>query len=136
MKVFISHSSKDQDLAARVVSSLEKSGLDVWYDKREILPGDNWADKIAQGLKESDAMAVLLTPSALESDSVNWDIDFALTQKPFKRRLIPVIVGDPENFPRHRIPGILHHLRTVTASSHGTSDEELNRIADLLKEAA
>ncbi len=77
MKVFISHSSKDQDLAARVVSSLEKSGLDVWYDKREILPGDNWADKIAQGLRESDAMVVLLTPSALESDSVNWDIDFA-----------------------------------------------------------
>jgi hypothetical protein len=41
MKVFISYAHKDEALAAKVVTSLEKAGLDAWYDKREIMPGDN-----------------------------------------------------------------------------------------------
>src|ERR1700694_1857361 len=104
MKVFISHSSGDEALANKLVSYLEAEGLDAWYDKREIMPGDNWADKIAQGLRESDAMVVLLTANALNSESVRRDIDYALSQKPFKRRLIPVLVGDSDDFPSHRIP--------------------------------
>jgi hypothetical protein len=55
MKVFISHSHKDEALATKVVTYLEAAGLDAWYDKREIMPGDNWAEKIAKGLRESDA---------------------------------------------------------------------------------
>lgn len=136
MKVFISHSSKDEALAAKVVSYLEHAGLDVWYDKREIMPGDNWGDKIAQGLRESDAMVVLLTANALDSDSVNWDIDYALSQKPFKRRLITVVVGDSKDFPSHRIPWVLNHLQIIKVAENGNNDEELRQIAEVLKDAA
>ena len=136
MKVFISHSSKDEALATKVVSYLEEEGLDVWYDKREILPGDNWADKIAQGLRESDAMVVLMTPSALDSDFAWRDIEYALSQKPFKRRLIPVLVGDSEDFPRDRIPWIFDHLQTIQLGENGEDEEQLKQIARVLKEAA
>ncbi|MDX6500157.1 MAG: hypothetical protein QOG23_3417 [Blastocatellia bacterium] len=136
MKVFISYAHNDERLAAKVVSYLEKAGLDAWYDKREIMPGDNWADKIAQGLKESDAMVVLLTANALDSESVRRDIDYALSQKPFKRRLIPVIVGDSENFPSHRIPWIFNHLQTIKLVDNGKDEEQLEQIAQVLKDAA
>jgi len=118
------------------VDSLEQAGLDVWYRKREIFPSDNWADKIAQGLRESDAMVVLLTPSALDSESVRWDIDYALGQKAFKRRLIPVFVGDSEDFPSERVPWILNHLQTIKLSENGQNKEQLKQIAELLKAAA
>ncbi len=136
MKVFISYAHKDELLAAKVVTYLEKSGLDAWYDKREIMPGDNWADKIAQGLRESDAMVVLLTANALDSESVRRDIDYALSQKPFKRRLIPVIVGDSENFTSHRIPWIFNHLQTIKLADNGKDEEQLEQIAQVLKDAA
>ena len=136
MKVFISYAHNDEALAARIVASLEKAGLDAWYDKREIMPGDNWADKIAQGLRESDAMVVLLTAHALDSESVRRDIDFALSQKPFKRRLIPVLVGDSKGFPSHRIPWILNHLQTIKLPDNGKNEEQLNQIAQILKDAA
>jgi hypothetical protein len=136
MKVFISYAHRDEPLAARIVASLEKAGLDAWYDKREIMPGDNWADKVAQGLRESDAMVVLLTANALESESVRRDIDFALGQKPFKRRLIPVMVGDSGTFPTNRIPWILSHLHTINLADNGKNEEELNKIAQVLKDAA
>jgi TIR domain len=136
MKVFISYAHNDEALAARIVASLEKAGLDAWYDKREIMPGDNWADKIAQGLRESDAMVVLLTAQALDSESVRRDIDYALSQKPFKRRLIPVLVGNSKDFPSHRIPWILNHLQTVTLPDNGKNEKQLEQIAQVLKDAA
>ncbi len=138
MKVFISHSgsSKDEALADKVVCSLEEAGLDVWYDRREVQPGSNWADEIGQGLTESDAMVVLVTPGALDSEFIRRDIDYALGEKRFKRRLIPVLVGDSEDLPSHRIPWIFSHLQTIKLQSNGKNEEQLEQIAQVLKDAA
>jgi hypothetical protein len=136
MKVFISYAGKDEALASKVVASLEEAGLDAWYSKREIMPGDNAADKISAALQESDAMVVLLTPSSLDSNTVSWEIDYALSQKPFRRRLIPVLVGETGDFPPDRIPWIFSHLQTLKLSENGKNDEELKQIARVLKDAA
>lgn len=136
MKVFISYARKDEALAGKVAATLEEAGLDAWYDKREIMPGENWADNIAKGLKESDAMVVLLTPHALESDLVSLDIDHALSEKAYKNRLIPVLVGEPEDFSSHKIPWILKRLKMIKLPEHGRNEEQLKQIAQALKEVA
>jgi len=136
MKVFVSYSNKDEALASKVVSYLEQAGLDVWYDGREIMPGDNWADKIAQGLRESEAMIVLVTPSALESGSLRRDIDYALTQKRFKGRLVPVLAGDAQRFQGWSIPWIFDHLPIISLAENDTSDKDLDQIVQVLKNAA
>ena len=136
MKVFISHSSEDEALASKVVSYLEQAGLDVWYDGREIMPGDNWADKVAQGLRESEAMVVLVTPSALQSNSLRRDIDYALTQKRFKGRLVPVLAGNAQGFQGWSIPWIFDHLPIVSLKENGSSDKDLDQIVQVLKKAA
>src|SRR5260221_12995564 len=119
MKVFISYSSKDEALATKIVASLEDAGLDAWFNKREIMPGDNWAEKIAQGLKESNAMVVLVTADAMESDAVRSNISYALSEKAFSKRLIPVLVGEAGDFPSDRIPWIFKRLQTVKLSTNG-----------------
>lgn len=136
MKVFISHSNQDEALASEIVSSLEGAGLEVWYDRREIIPGDNWADRIAIGLREANAMVVLVTPSALESNHMQRDIDYALTQKRFKGRLVPVLAGDSRQFQGWSIPWIFEHLPIVSLKGNGSSKEELDQIANVLKNAA
>jgi hypothetical protein len=136
MKVFINYSPKDEALATKLVASLEDSGLDAWFKKREILPGDNWAEKIAQGLKESNAMVVLLTPAALESDAVQSNISYALGERAFSHRLIPVIVGDSQDFQSHRIPWIFNRLKTITLSKDSKNDEKFKEIVQALKDAA
>lgn len=136
MKVFISYSRKDEALAEKVVASLEEAGLDAWYDKREIVPGENWAESIARGLKESDAMVVLLTPNSLDSDLVRLDIDFALGENAYNNRLIPVFVGEPADLPSVKIPWIFKHLKSVRLSEYGRDNEQLKQIAYALKEVA
>ncbi len=64
MQVFISYAAADEVLARGLSETLRKSGLDVW-DRTEILPGENWAEKVSKALRESQAMVVLLTPNSL-----------------------------------------------------------------------
>lgn len=136
VKVFISHDPKDFSLAEKVASVLQEAGFkDVW-DYRRILPGDNWAEKTSQALKESIAMVVLLTPDSLESSIVSWDIGFALGEESYEERLIPVIVGNPEQMPEEKIPWILRRLKLIMLPEQGRDAESLKQIALAVKEVA
>ncbi len=135
MKVFINYSHKDQELATELVDRLKAAGLNAWYDKLEILPGDNWAEKTSEGLKESDAMVVLLTPSALESEAVQANISYALSEKSFRHRVVPVVVGDLEKSDPNRIPWILKKLKPVSLGQNQTTDAGFNEIVETLKKA-
>ena len=136
MKVFISYSSKDEALADKIAHSLEEAGLDAWYTKREILPGDNWAEKVASGLRESNAMIVLVTADSLESDAVQRNISYALAEPAFSKRVIPVIVGDSDKFLADKMPWIFKHFHTVTVSKDGENEEQFKEIAQAIKDAA
>ncbi len=137
MKVFISYDYySDILLAQKVTHALEQSGLEVWDAGREILPGDNWAKKIAEALEESDAMVVLLTPEALRSEVVRWEIEYALGEKSFNRRLIPVLVGVPEDFEPGSIPWILRHLNMISLPGHDREEEGIRQITQALMQAA
>jgi hypothetical protein len=137
MQVFISYAESDEPVAKKVAAGLEKEGLKVWYDRREILPGQNWAESISKALKESRAMVVLLTPAALRSSSVRREIEYALGDQTFKNRLVPVIVGSPGNLPKREIPWILQSetFKTVNLPERGNPDKEIKEIADALKAA-
>lgn len=137
MKVFISHSDSSRELAMKVAEGLRGVGLEVWDSERDILPGDNWAEKIAQALRESEAMVVLLTPEALRSGLVRREIDYALGARRFSSRLIPVIVGSEEDFREESLPWILRHLNPIKLPGSGKGEEDgIRRIAQALQAAA
>lgn len=136
MKVFITYAPEDEDLATELVARLEAAGLDVWFKKREILPGDNWAEKTSEGLKESDAMVALLTPSSLESEVVQSNISYALGDKSFNQRVIPVLVRDVEKSASDRIPWILKRLQPVSLGKDSATNAGFNQIVQALKNAA
>ena len=136
MKVFISHVHNDEALAQKIVAILEEAGLEVWDDTREILPGDNWAEQVAQALKESEAMVVLLTPEATRSRWIRREIEYALGEERYSKRLIPVLVGDPADFSQEAIPWILWRLQMIKLSEYDKEEEGIRQIVQTLLEAA
>jgi len=95
-------------MAEEVRARLASAGLKVWDPAGEILPGENWATKVGDALKKSEAMVVILSPRSLQSLSVRRGIEYALGEPNFKGRLIPVVT--------HRgmkIPWILRTLSVV-----------------------
>ncbi len=136
MKVFLSYAHNDGFLAKKIASALENEGLSVWNAEREILPGDNFAEKISEALKASDAMVVLLTPESLKSKWIQWEIEYALGNKSYNRRVIPVLVGSEENLSLESIPWILRKLQMIRLSKPEQTEEEINQITEALKLAA
>ncbi|MEJ7811960.1 MAG: toll/interleukin-1 receptor domain-containing protein [Gemmatimonadaceae bacterium] len=134
MKVFLSHSDADELLARQIAASLAQAGIEVLNAGREILPGDNWHEKVAQALRESDAMVILVTPESLRSTTVQRDLEYALTNKQYSQRVFPVIVG-AMNAESTMIPWILRRFETFTLVRRGDDDEGLDRIAQVLKKA-
>ena len=136
MKVFLSHSHADAPLATRVSEGLQKQGLDVWDPDVDLLPGDNWAAKVARALEESQAMVVLLTHNAVNSSHVKREMAYALGEKRFSNRLIPVIVGDRAGLSTQDIPWIIRRLPWVELNDPVNEDTQIDRIANAIRVAA
>jgi hypothetical protein len=86
--VFISYSRRDVDFANRLVDDLEAVGLPIWFDQKSIEPGANWDAAIEQGLNESIAIIVIISPDSMTSDNVRNEINFARDND---QRIIPVL---------------------------------------------
>jgi len=89
-RVFLSYAGSDRSLAENLEKDLTAAGFAVWSD-RQLLPGENWARKVADALEESEAMVVIVSPDAAKSESVRRDVEFALGSRRFAGRLIPVV---------------------------------------------
>jgi len=136
MKVFISYDHTDRTLARKIAEALKEAGLEVWYQEDEIYPGDNWAAKMAQGLEAANAMVVVWTRNAFQSDPVRWSINYALGDRKFAQRLITVFADDPDTLPEAEVPWILRRLKTINLSASGGNEEGFKQIAQSLQAAA
>jgi hypothetical protein len=85
--VFISHSSKNQPLAAAVVAELEGNGIRCWMAPRDIRPGKpNYGRAIIDGLSSCQAVVLVLTDASNRSQHVMKEVERAVHKK------IPILV--------------------------------------------
>lgn len=129
MKVFISYAVQDKDLARDLATRLTEQGYDVWFDEWQVLPGDNFAKRVGEALDESDAMVVLISPAAMQSNWVREEINFALGSQRYAGRLVPVVVE-----PTDEIPWILKRLQAVRVGKNRA--QVSRRVAAALEQAA
>jgi len=81
--VFVSHSSEDKsELIEPVVTDLENCYINVWLDKREIIPGDNLRKSIFRdGLDKADVALIFFTENSLKSSWVDKEIKHVLREE-------------------------------------------------------
>jgi hypothetical protein len=78
--VFVSHSSEDKvTLIEPLVRDLEDCYINVWLDKRKIVPGDNLRKSIfREGLDKADVVLIFFTEKSLKSSWVDREIKHVL----------------------------------------------------------
>lgn len=81
--VFVSHSSEDKDsLIEPLVADLESCYINVWLDKKKIIPGDNLRKSIFRdGLDKADVALIFFTEKSLESRWVDREIKHVLREE-------------------------------------------------------
>ncbi len=96
-KVFISHASEDkQRFVLKFAERLRSNGIEAWLDKWEMLPGDSLVQKIfEQGIKEANAVIVVLSNHSVNKPWVREEIDAAFVKRVNgTSKLIPLIIDD------------------------------------------
>ena len=76
-KVFISYSRDDRKLVERIVESLRKENIDVWFDYH-LLSGQDWDDALESQILECDHMILVLSKTSVASDNVKNEMRFAM----------------------------------------------------------
>jgi hypothetical protein len=72
-KVFVSYSGEDREKAAELVDALRKEeDIKVWFDRDEILPGDDFLDEMKEGIEECDKFIICLSPAFDEKPPQSW----------------------------------------------------------------
>ena len=76
-KIFLSYSRNDKDFAEKIAKRLERQGYVVWWDLTDIDGGDRWAKEIQDGIKNSEIMAIIVSPHSIKSEWVEKEFVFA-----------------------------------------------------------
>jgi len=81
--VFISHSSEDKESYIQpIANDLEDSYINVWIDKKNIIPGDNLRKSVFRdGLDKCDITLIFFTENSLNSSWVDCEIKHLLREE-------------------------------------------------------
>jgi len=89
-EIFLSHASRDRSFADAFAGTLRKHGVPVWYSSTNIQGAQQWHDEIGAALSRCDWFVVLLSRSAVRSQWVKRELLFALNDRRYENRILPV----------------------------------------------
>jgi hypothetical protein len=96
IRIFLSHSSADNELARRISEGLHNAGIGVWLAEAEIRPGESFVAKIAEGLSKSRFVAVIVSKKSHESNWVSQEMNVKLNEQVKTGRVcvLPLLAED------------------------------------------
>jgi hypothetical protein len=134
--VFLSYSSRDEDLVKRIDSRLRAQGLRVWFAPSSIRGGDQFPQEIEEGLRKSQTVVVVISPSSVKSFWVRreWEIRLVQMSQDRTRKLIPLWLLDCD------MPLLLSNqqyidFRDVDFNDLTAFEEKLQELVDSIRDA-
>ncbi len=98
--VFLSYASQDVEVVERIAGALRNVGVEVWFDKNELVDGDAWDGKIRQQIKEC-ALFVPVISAATQARGegyfrLEWKlaVDRSHLMAPDQPFLLPIVIDD------------------------------------------
>ncbi len=99
-KVFCSHRQVDKPAVEAFARRLRECGVDAWLDKWEIQPGDDFVQRINEGLADYDVGLVFFSSAPWPGKWFDAEVNtITLFQVEDSRRLIPVLLDEQAVLP-------------------------------------
>ena len=80
-KVFISHSSKDKQIADLIVQTLEDNDISCWIAPRDILPGTEYGQALVEAIEDSGILLLILSSHSNASPQVLREVERAASKR-------------------------------------------------------
>lgn len=96
---FVSYAREDEKFVAEVSQRLRDHGAVTWFDRRDLLPGDDWEMRIEKGIENSDFFLSFISRESIDRIGFkNRELMLALKQQSLRPRgrvfLIPILIDD------------------------------------------
>lgn len=93
--VFISYSSKDQEIADKIANHLMREGFQAWIATKDIKEG-SYAKQIMQAIRDAKVFLVVLSKNSINSEQVKNEIDRAFNRVKDGMIIVPFIIDNAE----------------------------------------
>ncbi len=94
MKIFLSYASEDRAVAEAIHLALTAQGHDVFFDREDLPPGDEFNIRIRRAIEQTDLFVFLVSAQALDAGSYTLN-ELEIAEKSWNRpagRLLPVML--------------------------------------------
>lgn len=94
MKIFLSYASQDRPIAEAINRALLDQGQDVFFDREDLPPGEEFHIRIRRAIEEADLFVFLVSEEAIDPGSYTLnELDIAEKQlRQASGRLLPVLL--------------------------------------------
>ena len=116
-RVFLSYNWSDREVAQSFAEPLKSAGFEISNPADSIEPGQNWLLVLGQALRRSDAVVLFLSSAALRSEATIHELDYLLSAKKFKDRVVPVVLSSDV-----QVPWIVRRLPVVEMRNEPSGD--------------
>ena len=96
--IFLSHSSKDKEIATQLATDMNFCGIDIWLDQWELQIGQSLTDELAKAMDDSRYIAILITGNYNKSVWTKAEYKKALAREQREERtvMLPLLHGEAE----------------------------------------
>ncbi|MEO7522351.1 MAG: SUMF1/EgtB/PvdO family nonheme iron enzyme [Gemmatimonas sp.] len=94
MKLFLSYASQDRDAAKAIEVVLREGGHDVFFDRDDLPPGEEFHVRIRHAIAQSSVLVFLLSPDSVDAGSYTLT-ELEIAEQSWKRasgKLLPVLL--------------------------------------------
>ncbi len=116
-RIFLSYSWSDREVAQGFAETLKSAGFEISNPADSIEPGQNWLLVVGQALQKSDAVVLFLSSAALRSQATTHELEYLLSTKKFKDRVVPVLLSSDV-----QVPWIIRRLPIVKMRNEPAAD--------------
>ncbi len=118
LRIFLSYSHKDRKLVHTLWSRLEKDGMDVWLDKENLQPGQNWEQEIRQAILASHITIVCLSQEFIQHSGFRHE-ELKIAIRKAKSLPASEIFIIPVRLEKCDMPQSLRHIHRVDLFERG-----------------
>lgn len=124
--IFVSYSRSDRKHAERMAEELRHRGHEVSRDLDDILPTEEWRNRIKDLITDADVIVFLLSPKSAASDVCRWEVELAQN---LNKKIAPIVVEDIEGA---QIPQMLSRLNYIFATERDRFENAVNSLCDAI----
>ena len=133
--VFLSHANKDKlEFVNNLHTSLEKLGVEIFYDSKSLEWGDNWKQRILEGVEKATFAIIVISENFFNREWTEKELNEFLTRQTSEgqKLILPIIHNISNDDLQEKYPEV-GDIQTISSQEYTVDEIALQFANQLIK---